>query len=400
MLKETVPNFWKKQAVYYFSWIMLFSLAVRICLLILHKGAQLDLYFGVHRAGDDFFADFLNPVRYSLNRDPFFDETFHPKWHNQSALYYLYSWILARISRAEFGGDRGAWGNGILMLHAYFFCVFSIFVLGHSLYCLLKKFEVSPILILPMLLSGPVFFSIERGSSVIISAACVVYFVSFYDSENEKLKFFACFCLAMAAALKIYPVLFGMLYFEKKQFKEIVVCAMMALTLFFAPFFFLKHGVENIGRMLWIESFWASQAYNNQGFTAVAEKVLCALFLIMSLFQKKIFNRLLCITFSFFRLTAFQSEYLLLYFLPLLALIFSKSDKELYSANLIYKVFFFIYFGLLFSPLQVAKYIYKTVEFNRNSHLYFIGFKYIFVFFFFTILFENLISAKKVRFGK
>ena len=60
----------------------------------------------------------------------------------------------------------------------------------------------------------------------------------------------------MAATLKIYPVLFGFLYFEKKQYKEIMLGVIFTLLFVFLPFLFLKRKINiNVHQLL-----------NNMGF--------------------------------------------------------------------------------------------------------------------------------------
>jgi len=61
---------------------------------------------------------------------------------------------------------------------------------------------------------------------------------------------FAVISLAFAATLKVYPVLLGFLYFEKKQYREIFLSAIITLLLVFVPFLFFKGGFANIPKQI------------------------------------------------------------------------------------------------------------------------------------------------------
>ena len=56
--------------------------------------------------------------------------------------------------------------------------------------------------------------------------------------------------LAFASTLKVYPVLLGFLYFEKKQYREIFLSAIITLFLVFLPFLFFKRGFSNIPQLI------------------------------------------------------------------------------------------------------------------------------------------------------
>ena len=60
------------------------------------------------------------------------------------------------------------------------------------------------------------FNAVERGNLIILAAAFLGFFICYYDSEDKYERMFAVISLAMVSTLKVYPVLFGFLYFEKK----------------------------------------------------------------------------------------------------------------------------------------------------------------------------------------
>ena len=147
---------------------------IHITLLILHKDDQLGLYFDYT---GDFLADFLNPVRYSANRDPYFDETILPFFHNQTGIFYIVCWAAARIA-SPVGQVAGAslqdlWNNHVLILISIFYLMANFIIFAHALSVLAKKFSVEKVVLFPLLLSSVVLFTIERGNHIMFSAACV-----------------------------------------------------------------------------------------------------------------------------------------------------------------------------------------------------------------------------------
>ena len=358
----------------------------------MHKGYQLDLYFNDL---NDFFADFLNHVRYCVDRDPYFDETIHPMHHNQGGLFYIFCWSVKKIADVKQGASlNDLWNNHTLILLTFWYLLIQIFFMYHSLLCFCKKCNTSKIILIPLMMSNPMLFSIERANPVIFTAACTIYFITFYDDSDKKKRLIACICLAIAASQKIYPVIFGFLYFEKKQYKEIVISAFFAFVLFFLPFFFFKHGLYNFPRL--IDNVRQFSKLENRSFPFLIIKFLCLLSIALSLFQKKLFNRFLCLIFPFLILSTNAGFYTTLYFYPLIVLLFNQQNTERYSINTFDILFFFGYFAYLLMPLQISCYIFGTFK-NKNSIIYYSSLRYIFVVIFF---YKFVYTIEKQRLDK
>jgi hypothetical protein len=58
------------------------------------------------------------------------------------------------------------------------------------------------------------------------------------DSDSKIKRELALILIAVAAGLKIYPAIFGLLYVKEKRWKETVRLVLYGLTVFFAPFVF------------------------------------------------------------------------------------------------------------------------------------------------------------------
>lgn len=391
-------NCFKVKMMNIFIVIFIITLLFHIFLLIFQKGRQFDLYF---LNMNDFFADFLNAVRFSAGRDPYFDETIHPMHHNQGGLWYIFCWCVKRMAGIEPGASLpDLWNNHAVMLITFYYLGVLYLLIGHSLICLCRKFNTSRLILIPLMMSYPMLHSIERANHVMFTAACIIYFISFYDSDNQRLKLFSCLCLALAASQKIYPVLFGFLFFEKKQYKEILVSALMTVVLFFVPFLFFKHGLQNFPRLLWnVKQFSSIEAHSS---FMLFVRVVCLFSLILSLFQKSLFNRLICIIFPLLLLSTNAGFYTTLYLYPLVVLLFNKnnSKEDRCSIRPFETYFFFVYFICLLMPLQICKYLFNT-EGNDNLIIYYQTLKYIFlgVFAYETIYTIKSVVSKPIKFS-
>jgi hypothetical protein len=133
------------------------------------------------------------------------------------------------------------------LMSVFIFTSFSVFLLFRALNLIKKKFVFPSYVTISLVLSSIFFFAIERGNILLIlSAAFVGFFICYYDSKIRYKRVIAMVSIALAATLKIYPVLFGFLYFEKRQYKNILLSAIITLMLIFVPFVFYKGGFANI----------------------------------------------------------------------------------------------------------------------------------------------------------
>ena len=117
------------------------------------------------------------------------------------------------------------------------------------LLCGLISLGKSYTLPIALLVSAPFLYLAERGNMLLITVACVAIFLAFYRDERWFVREIAYVSLAVAAATKIYPALFGLLLLREKDWKGTVHCVIWGALLFFVPFF-KWGGFEDIGIML------------------------------------------------------------------------------------------------------------------------------------------------------
>lgn len=209
-------------------------------LLTAPRSLQYNLFFQEFR---DFWADFFNPVRYVNNLNPYFalDNTGSARISTplHYLLFYLFHPLLGSCSTLkEMQQDRAAICCAISVMAATE--VFLFFML--SKLCEKKN----RYFLLLLLFSGINMFSVERGTLVIFTAGCIAGFLHYYQSEERKKQIFALTLLSLAAALKVYPALFGLLLLKKRDFKGILYCITLTSALGFLPLFFFKDGFNSL----------------------------------------------------------------------------------------------------------------------------------------------------------
>jgi len=96
------------------------------------------------------------------------------------------------------------------------------------------------------LLTHGVLYGYERGNILIIAMMCTLFFLLYYNEENKLLSELALISLAVAAGLKIYPALFGMVLLYNKQYKKAVRTVIYGIAFFVLPIFAFQEGISGL----------------------------------------------------------------------------------------------------------------------------------------------------------
>lgn len=118
------------------------------------------------------------------------------------------------------------------------FMVFLIFMFYFVFKYELKdktKFERESVA-LALLVSAPFIHVFERGNQIVIALLCTMVYVMLYNSEKKLFRIVAYISLSVAAAIKIYPAIFGVLTVKEKRYKESILFVIMGALTFLAPF--------------------------------------------------------------------------------------------------------------------------------------------------------------------
>lgn len=130
-------------------------------------------------------------------------------------------------------------------INAYIYLIYStlsILLLAFSIILVGKKYNKTKeafLLFIILFFSAPMLGSaFLAGNSIILVISLLILFFYLRDSENKKERELALILLAIAAGLKMYPAIFGLLYLKEKRFKEAIRLIIYGLLFFFVPFIF------------------------------------------------------------------------------------------------------------------------------------------------------------------
>lgn len=174
-------------------------------------------------------------------------------------IYPPLCWLIFDICRLLSGDIRGElneMGGNVRMLKTLQIptIVFTILLMLCILlvYCFIselwnfEKIQKQWAVIL-LMLSVPFLFTIERGNILLLSFVGTLAFFVMKDSEKRWVRDVGYLCLAFAAAIKIYPAIFGFILIKEKKYKEACRLAIYGLVLFVVPFlFFCEEGLRGI----------------------------------------------------------------------------------------------------------------------------------------------------------
>lgn len=217
-------------------------------------------------AWNDQFMDFYNHISYVENPSTVYWSSVHACF---PAFAYIFYYALNRMIPAEYTEistlTRDNPYGGMLFL-IYMTVVTLLFVYVADEYMHQKKAE-KLLTMVPLFFTVPFLYLFERGNMAYLVIVFLLAFLMLRDSENPVKREMALICLACAAALKIYPALFGMLYLKERRWKETVRAVIYGALIFFVPYLFfggiegLLQNIRNLGdvnEMVWQEGCFNS----------------------------------------------------------------------------------------------------------------------------------------------
>ncbi|MDR3599032.1 MAG: glycosyltransferase 87 family protein [Desulfosporosinus sp.] len=215
---------------------------------------------------NDYFMDYFNPMKYISEANPYnntylsLGEKVYPPLAYM--ILYPFSKLFDYVTKLPSQGRADQLG----IMSLVFILAISSVVYGALLYELKNGRKVIRWLTVSALfLSGVYIFSLERANIIILSAILLTFFLLFYNSHNKVLREISLIALALAAALKIFPALFGLILLYDKRYKDVCKLVIYGLIAVFLPFIFFKGGFENVPYL--IRNMRAnSQNYTDRGF--------------------------------------------------------------------------------------------------------------------------------------
>lgn len=108
-------------------------------------------------------------------------------------------------------------------------------------------------------LSAPTVYAFERGNIILLAVTLCVLFLLGYQSPRPLLRELSFCALAMAAALKIYPALLGLLLLSQRRYRDALRLMLYGLAFVFLPFLCIEGGFANLPLLM--ENFGAHAAF-------------------------------------------------------------------------------------------------------------------------------------------
>ena len=244
----------------------------------------------------------------------------------------------------------------------FIFCMaaFYLIVLNNNLKA---KSWIKTLIILAFITSGIFMSSLERGNIIYLSCLGVAFFVFYNHSANKYIREMSLISLCVAVNIKIAPVIFGVMLWQEKRYKDIIHCIFYCCLMFFLPLLSFEGGMlDNIAAFCNNLSFQIN-AYSSRGninlqylpygyifslyIYPYLAKFICIMAFFAFWFQKEYWKKIAIITVFMLVSSAISANYMLLYFFIFMTLFFSKTDYS--KLDFIYMILFVI----MFSPIQI-----------------------------------------------
>jgi hypothetical protein len=101
--------------------------------------------------------------------------------------------------------------------------------------------------LLVFLLNYPMLFALDRGNLDLYVLVFITFFLFNYSASNSTVRSLAVVSLSIAIALKIYPVLFAIIYLKDRRYRELILAACYTMLLTLGSLAILDGGVvDNI----------------------------------------------------------------------------------------------------------------------------------------------------------
>ena len=321
------------------------------------RSAYIDTYFITDH--HDTSMDYFNMLANLNHADPWYANANYP------AICFLFWKVMHRfLPYADYSDGFTLRENMIAQLGYFLFILICIIIIWEVIQNVAKGSKTEKTLFSAALLfSGPMFFVLERGNILLAVLAFSMLFLALYDSEKFWLRVIAYVALSIAAAIKLYPAVLGLLVLWKKRYKETALLIVLGASAFFLPFFVFD-GIDSLIKMLggivvatevqtglglgcnyclsnfiqMIAALFGDNLQRVPGWVPVLGAVGClGLFFISNCEWQKLYALvLLCIWYPTFSYT----YTLVLLFLPILSFFFRNEKEKQKKSSLFYTISF------------------------------------------------------------
>ncbi len=349
-----------------FSGILLTMTAVFWFVALITRGESVSFYFVPDPT--DTYMDYFNMLSNIEGLDPYYQNANYPAlpfviWR---IFYRMIPWNESNADGFFLRNNIYAQLGFILLM---LICMITLWELLSNYFEYLGK-QLRLFLCMSIFFSGTILFTIERGNIILLAFIFSLVYIMLFDSEKKVNRYIAYICLALAAAIKIYPAILGVLVICRKRYKECFHLIIMGILCFILPFFAFD-GINSLKIMIngifisSSESLTLGFGYNFSfsnfirmlyGFSGVYKETLPVWFTIIPILlcisvyilNDKLWRKVYALTLLTIWLPGFSYTYTLL-FLILPLILFLKEDYE--KLDWIYV----IGFALILSPWCLPK---------------------------------------------
>lgn len=223
---------------------VLISIAIFWIIMFMTRSENIDMYF--LRDHRDTSMDYFNMLFNLKGSDPWSANSNYP------AICFLFWKVMYHfLPTTEYENGFDLRTDMVAQLGYILFVLTCMVIIWEAIHYMAKGTNIEKTLFgCALMFSGPMFFLLERGNILIAVLALSLVFLALYNSKKVSYRVIAYICLAIAAAIKIYPAALGLLVLWKKRYKETVALIVLGIAFFIIPFFAFD-GVESLQKMLY-----------------------------------------------------------------------------------------------------------------------------------------------------
>lgn len=218
------------------SMIIWFGFLVTLVLLVssyINGNNSITREFGFSSAA---LYDFIVPMRSALNDNIADNGYYFVLGETYPPIARLVIFCVGKLLPAD---TQFVWESQMKSGYGTFVIMLFVIVCLALLYMACSRLNEKNILLLSVLavFSSPMLFMIDRANVLCLVVALSAFFVAGYRSENSVIRHLSYVCLALAASIKIYPVVLGLLVLREKKWKHTIQCVIYGAAFCILPFF-------------------------------------------------------------------------------------------------------------------------------------------------------------------
>lgn len=192
--------------------------------------------------------DFFNSIQYTKGADPYIQyEVIYPPLANLFfyGLFEMFPRSLQDLVPGSFDeilAARGTYAD--VRVHQAALFVFIIYIsltmilLFMMIQRIVKNVWLSGLTAFTLCFVKPVVYALERGNIILSAILLTLFFLEFYRDDRALYRELAYIALALAAGIKLYPALFGVLLLVDKRFMDALRTMIYGVAALFLPFAF------------------------------------------------------------------------------------------------------------------------------------------------------------------